>query len=355
MRIAIITGGAGGGHNAAARSLAESAPQGTEVKIFKLEDCLPTANRRLFISSYDWLSTFGKGFLWRFVYTAGNTSIGMWAYRIALTEFSSTSRKCVSQTVAAFKPDVIISTIFLSPSFLSKQFSKIPKYTIITDFGFHRVWYHPNVTGYFVSNTAVAAALKKIDPQVKTFVTGIPVPLALYKHHENDASSQVTKDEKPKILLLAGGTGLMRADHYVEALLSQAAKWSITVVCGDNEILVKKVHEVANTQANSIEIIGWTDKLSEYIKKSDVIISKPGGLTSSECLAAGKPMILVSPIPGQEEANANFLVAENRAVLVEKPDDLPGAVISMLLTMDKKNRTIFPARPAVQNIWETIL
>ncbi len=352
MRVAIITGGAGGGHNAAARSLAESAPPGIEVKIFKLEDCLPTANRRIFISSYDWLSTFGKGFLWRFVYAVGNTRLGMWAYTIALTEFSSTSRRCVSQTISTFKPEAIISTIFLSPSFLNKEFSQIPKYTIITDFGFHRVWYHPSILKYFVGNEQVAHDLKKINPTAKALITGIPVSLNLY---QNNNSTTITSNAKPNILLLAGGTGLMRIDHYVSALLSQADKWSITVVCGDNENLVKKVRAAAGQQAGSIEIIGWTDKLNEYIKKSDIIISKPGGLTSSECMAAGKPIILVSPIPGQEEANAKFLIHENRAILVEKPDDLPGAVITMLLTMDKKNRAIFPARPAVQSIWETII
>lgn len=353
MRIAIITGGAGGGHNAAARNLAESALPGTEVKIFKLEDCLPKTNRRLLITSYDFFSTFGKGFLWRFIYWTGNTKLGMLAYKLALTEFSEDARRSVSQAIAEFKPDKIISTIFLSSPFLNKELDHIPKYMVVTDFGLHHVWYHPNVFEYFVANQEVANTLKKINPHVRVTITGIPVPMALYTKTE-DITNQASNNQKPKVLLLAGGTGLMRADHYVAALLPHADTWSITVVCGKNDDLVKKVLVAAGPMTNKITIIGWTDALSEYIKNSDIIITKPGGLTTSECLAAGKFMILVSPIPGQEEANAEFLINKNRAVLVQKPADLPGTVISILLTLDKKNRTIYPVRPAVQSIWEAL-
>ncbi len=351
MRVAIITGSAGGGHNTAARNLLESAPSGTEVKIFQLEDYLTKTNRRLFISSYDYISTFAKGFLWRFVYRASNTRPGMWAYKITLTEFLATSRRSVSHAISEFKPEAIISTIFYGPFFLNKEFSQTPKYTIITDFGFHRVWYHPSVFHYFTGNEQIVTDIEKINTAVKVSITGIPVSDSLYQ--KNQTKSLIYND-KPKILLLAGGTGLMRIDNYLSTLLSSTDQWSITVICGDNPSLVKKVKTAAGKQASKIEIIGWTDKLTEYLKRSDIVVTKPGGLSSSECLAAGKFMILVSPIPGQEEANAKFLINKNCAVLVEKPADLPGAITEVLQTITKKNQTVFPVRSATESIWEII-
>lgn len=353
MRIAIITGGAGGGHNAAARNLAESAPPGTEVKIFKLEDCLPKTDRQLLIDSYSFFSTFGKGFLWRFIYWTGNTKLGMLVYKLALTEFSDDARQAVSQIIAEFKPDKIISTIFLSSPFLDASLENIPKYMVITDFDLHYAWHHPTISNYFVANQTVANKLKKLRPNANITITGIPVPLDLYKN-TNNSFNESTTDYRPKIVLLAGGTGLMRADHYIKTLLPHVNSWSITVICGKNDDLVKKVNTVVGSLINKITIIGWTDTLSDYIKSADIIITKPGGLTTSECLAAGKSMILVSPIPGQEEANAQYLIKENRAVLVNKPADLPSVIISTLLTMDKKNRTVFPVRPAVHSIWEAL-
>ena len=349
MKIAIITSSAGNGHNSAAHNLAKFAPPGVTIKIFKLENYLSRISRYLFITNYFWLGTFAGGRLWGLFYYLSNTSFGNWFHLFLHKKCILQSRQSVSAALRDFAPDQIISTIFLGPYFLEKDLAQLPHHSVITDFDLHRFWYHPTISTFFVGNQTVAKLLKKINPATKVIVSGIPVDPVFY-----DQKPNFKKTNKPKLLLLAGGSGLVNLEKYFKVLLPKLSEWDTTIICGKNLKLATRLEQLARAQPFAVEILAWTDQLSEYLKSADIVITKPGGLTVSECLASGKPMILIDPIPGQEKANADFLISENRAQLILSAPDLVPAISHTLNHLDKKNRTIFPVRPAVYTIWESI-
>lgn len=350
MKIAIITSGAGGGHNSAARNLANSAPKGTEVKIFQLDDYLPKPSRFIFITSYFGMSTIAGGILWGLFYNLSNTAFGARIHYYFHKFFLSHSRTLVSTALREFNPDQIISTIFLGPYFLTPDLAKLPHHLVITDFSLHRFWYHPDITTYFVANTQLANDLKKINSTAKIIESGIPVDPLLYNQ-----TTRSKKSNQPQILLLAGGTGLAHIDEYVAVFLTEPNSWSITVICGQNKALMYRLQKMVNQSSKKISLLGWTDSLSAYLLDADVVITKPGGLSTSECLAAKKPMILINPIPGQERANADFLITNTFATLVTSPKKLFKVITDTIASGNAKNRTSSPVRPAVHTIWENII
>lgn len=350
MRVAILASEAGQGHTAAAQNLKQTAPPHLEVKIFQLGDYLKPIHKRIFISNYFWLSTFANGLFWRLSYHLSNSKFGYQFHLLSHNFLFSKSKQALSAAIRAYQPDIIISTIFLGPYFLESDLTKLPHYSVITDYGLHCAWYHPTITTYFVGNTQVAQALKKIDSTTQSVVTGIPVSPSLYL-----APKLAGQSASPHLLLILNGPHSKKAVDYAQALLYSKHQWSATIICGKNDSLKQKLDQINQTNNNLVRIIGWTDTIGEYIQAAAIVITKPGGLTTSECLALGKPMILINPIPGQEEANTNFLLSENRAILVKKPSDLVVSLEKSLQDLNKKNRTIFPIRPATQRIWESIL
>jgi processive 1,2-diacylglycerol beta-glucosyltransferase len=118
---------------------------------------------------------------------------------------------------------------------------------------------------------------------------------------------------RPTLLVSAGALGVGPAAEVVRRLRSMEQSFQAIVVCGNNRSLLQKVKRLARRQPQ-YQVIGFTDRMAELMKVSDLLIGKPGGLTTSEALACGLPMVIISPIPGQEERNSDFLLEAGVAV-----------------------------------------
>jgi processive 1,2-diacylglycerol beta-glucosyltransferase len=124
------------------------------------------------------------------------------------------------------------------------------------------------------------------------------------------------------VLLLSGGHGLVKIDHILEAVADSDIPMTIVSIAGNNERLRKKLAKISLPPHITSRVVGWTDAIDEYMRLSDVVITKPGGVTTSECIALQKPMIIIRPIPGQEECNSDYILESGYGVLARTIADI---------------------------------
>lgn len=196
------------------------------------------------------------------------------------------------------------------------QVSK-PQYVVVTDLIAHSTWLNYGVDGYFLPNDLSANILKQrgVNPSL-LHVTGIPVKLEISKpkskpemrarHHLPQDLSVVT--------LFGGGLNSRRVYAIVSSLLETLSSAMIVVVAGRNEDLLDSLTDLTDSPHVRLRKLGTIDYVDDLIVASDLIITKAGGLITSEILARGTPTIIVDPIPGQEEQNADVIAAAGAGV-----------------------------------------
>ena len=220
------------------------------------------------------------------------------------------------------QPDVVVSTHFL-PADISTYLRRKKKYScpqavVLTDFDAHALWLNRDVDLYCAACEEERAYLIALGmPPDKVVTTGIPIHPVFAR--EKDTAAMRRKHglpaDKPVILVSAGGFGITNIEHIVEALTRIASPVTIVALCGSNtgaaEVITKTFS--ARSSVHTVLAVGHTTEMDEYMSAADLMIGKPGGLTSSEVLAKHLPMIIVNPIPGQEERNADYLLEHGTA------------------------------------------
>lgn len=238
------------------------------------------------------------------------------------------------------KPDLAICTHFLPSEIISwlKAKGKVsfPQAIVVTDFDAHAMWLCHNYEQYFVALDETKVHLSKIGiPAEKIVVTGIPIDPIFSETKDKTAMREKFGLEKDKLTILvsAGGFGVGNIEHLLQALSDLQTPSQIVAVCGRNEELKTKLEKLAKEKLNNERVtfkpIGFTREMDEYMSASDLIVGKPGGLTTSEALAKGLIFCIVNPIPGQEERNSDHLLEKgcaircnNLPVLAYKIDEL---------------------------------
>lgn len=208
---------------------------------------------------------------------------------------------------------------------------RVPLIGVITDFAVHTYWLHQEVDLYLVGHDDVKQEMIRRGISANRIrVTGIPIrpkfgetidPLAARrKMHLNL--------HKTTVLVMGGGHGLGPIDELVDALRTVPLALQVIVVCGRNRRVLKKV-EKATSADPDFRVYGYVKDTSQLMSAADILITKPGGLTCAEALAKQLPLILTSPIPGQEERNVRFLTRYQVARLAQTPEDILHAVVDL--------------------------
>ena len=215
------------------------------------------------------------------------------------------------------RPDIVLSvypTAGIVASMLAKELG-FKTATIITDFGAHSQWISPLTDLYFVptDNLKEFLVAKGIKPS-RIKATGIPIRSAF--------SGAITPVKKHPftVLLMSGEYGLGK----IRKLCAQLIKLPIQLimVCGNNKRLYRKVCELKKkSRARNLTIYGFTDQVRELMASSDLLIGKAGGITVSEAMAMGLPIIIYRPIPGQEIFNLDYLVNQGAALYARNRSD----------------------------------
>lgn len=229
------------------------------------------------------------------------------------------------------KPDLAVCTHFLPSEIISwlKAKGKVdfPQAIVVTDFDAHAMWLCHHYEQYFVALDETKVHLSKIGiPTEKITVSGIPIDPVFAESKDKFVMREkygLTQD-KLTIMVSAGGFGVGNIEHLLQALSELETPSQILAICGRNEDLKKKLEKLAVEKLNNERVtfkpIGFTREMDEYMSASDLIVGKPGGLTTSEALAKGLIFCVVNPIPGQEERNSDHLLEKGCAI---KCNNLP--------------------------------
>jgi processive 1,2-diacylglycerol beta-glucosyltransferase len=321
-RVLLLSVSAGAGHVRAAEALRVAAVDSFDAEALHLDvmDYVSTAFRALYTDFYIKLVEHHPT-MWAMLYRIMDRtppSAPLSRVRRAIERLNTLNlRKAISK----FAPDAVICTHFLPAELMMRERSRgrvtSPVYVQITDFDLHGMWIVPDMAGYFAANEEVAfrARARGIDA-ARIRVTGIPImPAFAAPPSRTQAAAEKGLDPKrTTILLMGGGAGLGGLDDVAARLLALDADFQLIALAGRNKEMLGRLEALARDRPQRLLAQGFTNQVERLMAASDLVITKPGGLTTSECLALGLPMIVHAPIPGQEERNCDYLLEQGAAL-----------------------------------------
>lgn len=371
-KIMIFYGSYGGGHLSAARSIREYIETNyTDIEI-QMVDCMEYINKVINKVTTTAYSEFAKKAPWAWGYLYKKAEKGV------IAKISTDSNKLMAhklnKLLQEFDPDYVISTHPFSSqmcAYLKKKNKAIFKLaTIMTDYAPHDQWllYPEEVDFFFVAHNGMRDELiNKGISKSKVYTTGIPLSNRFLQHYNKSETLEELglQQNKKTILFFAGGEYGLGKNKTFEILKTFAESFpdlQIVAIAGRNKEMKEKFEElVENTSRHdSIKILDFTNKVPELMSISDLVVTKPGGLTTTESLASGLPIVVINPIPGQEEENAEFLEKNGVAIWLKKEDNVKETLETLfnnsdrMLEMKIKSR-LLAKKNSTQDICKIIL
>jgi processive 1,2-diacylglycerol beta-glucosyltransferase len=210
---------------------------------------------------------------------------------------------------------VCVSTHFLPCQLAAGRTGLPPFGLVVTDFGLHRYWAQPGVGSYYVATETLAGELRRRVHHARVEATGIPIdPVFASPPSQAEARAALgLAQDRPVALVMGGGLGIGVEEGVMSALAATEPGVQLLAVCGRNEDARCRLASVP-ARDGRLRVYGHVCGMEQYLAAADVVVGKPGGLTVSETLAVGKPLLLSRPIPGAEEENTRAVVAEGAAL-----------------------------------------
>jgi len=320
-RLLMLSVSAGGGHVRAAEALRVAA-QSFDVEALHLDvmDHVPGAFRTLYTDAYIKLVEHSPA-TWAMLYRIMDTTRPNAPLSRLRRAMERLNTRALQKAITTFAPDAVICTHFLPAELLMRERKRerlaAPVHVVVTDFDLHGMWVVPDMAAYFVASDEVAfrTAARGIDAS-HIHTTGIPImPVFAEVHDRARCAAEFGLDPHARtILLMGGGAGLGGLDEVATRLLAIDADFQLIALAGRNASMLERLQAIAKAHPGRLIAQGFTDRVERLMSASDLVITKPGGLTTSECLALGRPMIVHAPIPGQEERNCDFLLEHGAAL-----------------------------------------
>jgi processive 1,2-diacylglycerol beta-glucosyltransferase len=322
-KILMLSVSAGSGHTRAAEALrvrAAAPPfEATAEHLDVLQLATPLL-RTLYARLYMFLIRRAPS-LWRWIYRSTNTATPSGVLHTVRRWAERSNCKALAAAIASSAPDVIICTHFLPAEMLSQLIGagrlECPVWVQVTDFDLHRMWVHPHMAGYFAPNGEVAFRMARHGiASAAIHVTGIPI-MPVFSAPLSGAACAFALGLNPQVttvLLMGGGEGLGCVHTVAEHLLRMPEPFQLIALAGKDGAMLAALRALAARHPARMVARGYTDSIERLMACADLVVTKPGGLTSAEALAMGLPMIVIAPIPGQEECNANFLIEQGAAL-----------------------------------------
>jgi processive 1,2-diacylglycerol beta-glucosyltransferase len=319
-RVLILAAGVGSGHNVAASVLESSFRAAPGVDAVQKLDILESTNE-IYRSLYDdgyfalveavpWLVGWG--------YDASDPPFKL-AHRISLWDRINTTT--AARAIKAFRPHIVVCTHFLPTRLVSLMLTRgvleAKLAVVTTDYDFQGLWLSSPFNHFFVARDETKAYMAAIGvPADRITVSGIPVRPGLGDAVDREAVLRRygLRPDRPILLISAGAAGGEYTQTIVQQTLRMGSDFQAVVVCGRNEQLKGQIEGLVAFRRDRYRVLGYTNDMHDLMRSATLFVGKPGGLSSSECMAAGLPMVLIHPIPGQEVRNSDFLLEEGAAV-----------------------------------------
>ena len=334
MKTLIFYASYGGGHINAAKSINEYLKNNYKNIDVELIDCMKYVNKTIEKMTTKAYNGMAKKVPWAWGRIYSDSQKG------PLAHITSRSNKILAikllKLLREKNPDLIISTHPFGSQMCSylKRKKKISAKiaTIMTDFAPHDQWLVGSdfTDYYFVAHDKMKKYLiKKGISKQKVFATGIPLSSRFLQPHDKEKILKELnlKPEKKTILFFGGGEfglGKTRTVEIFESFVSYCTDMQIIAIAGKNEKMKTAFEKIVSkyNRKDSVIVFEYTSQVPEFMSVSDLVVTKPGGLTTTESLASNLPMIVINPIPGQEEENANFLEKHGIAIWIKKDDNV---------------------------------
>jgi processive 1,2-diacylglycerol beta-glucosyltransferase len=247
--------------------------------------------------------------------------------------------------------DLIINTHFLPAEIIASLRNqdrlKVKQVTATTDFETHRLWVNQPCDHYFTATEEGARYLAHWGvPAESITTTGIPIH-PLFRTRKDRAACLAKHGlggDRPVILQMAGGFGVGPIEKLYRAILDVEAPLEVLVVSGRNEAVKAQLEAVPVPSHHHAKILGFSRDIDELMTCADLVMSKPGGLTTSETLARGAGMVIVNPTPGQEYRNSDYLLENGAAIKVNNIATLAYKVTILLREPGKLDQLKASAR-----------
>jgi processive 1,2-diacylglycerol beta-glucosyltransferase len=326
QRVLILTAGFGEGHNAAARNLRDA--------LAAADPSVKVEVRDIFAEAYGWANRLAvKAYLhvinrmpgvWNLVFqwmdrsSATADRIGVFGRAVKLTR----------RILEEFQPDVVVSTYpgcnHLLDHIHGKKERRFRQVVIVTDsLTINRLWHTGYTDWYLVANEATAEVMRRQGVSADRIrVAGFPVPAFFADWPEPKAAPGA--DGRWRVLFMVN-SGKHIATEVVGELL-EIPNIDLAITVGRDDVLEQRIRAVVSGSNQSAEIYGWTKELPRLIAQAHVVVSKAGGATVQECLAAASPMIVSQVVPGQEEGNARLIAEGGAGAIAVTPDAIATAV-----------------------------
>ena len=318
QRVLILSASVGTGHTVAASALEDAFRRQSDAQVVT-QDVLELTNEAYNKLSADAYLMAAKHMPWL---------LG-WVYDLNDVPNEQPLRKLwdmlntqpVVRFIKEYRPHVCVCTHFIPAGIIAQLIAMDQLDTslsvVTTDYDFQSMWLSQTFNRYFVARDESKARL--IDLGVvadRITVSGIPVRPQFAEPVDRDAvlANYDLRADLPLIVVSAGAVGAGPAQAIVAQIMKLQHAVQCVVICGTNHRLRQAVEALTVSQAARFRVLGFTTDMVNLVRVATLFVGKPGGLTASECMAAGTPMLIVTPIPGQEERNADYLLEEGAAV-----------------------------------------
>jgi processive 1,2-diacylglycerol beta-glucosyltransferase len=311
-RVLILSAGVGSGHNSAAAAVELACAARDDIAEVQVLDVLQ-------VSTSLYRDVLGKGY---FVLVEDLPWLVEWGYDISDSPFrrrgpidpwTRANAIPIISAIKRFRPTAIVCTHFLPAQLMSSLLLRgvvdARTAVVTTDYDFQGLWLTGAFHSLFVAREEGRVGLRALGlPADRVFASGIPIADRGESPPARDASTP------PNLLISAGASGGDYAVAVVRQTLHMRSPFTATIVCGRNDALRKRIEELVAPAGDRYRVLGFTTEMPELQRRADLFVGKPGGLSASECMAAGLPMVLVNSIPGQEVRNGDYLMEQGAAV-----------------------------------------
>ena len=343
MKVLILYLSAGTGHLKASHALKEAffrvLGTDSDVEVADLLEYAPSILQSVYAKGYDYTSRYAPELLdvlyQRFLEPEKENDDTNRKLRLLWDKISTPG---FLKRIKNFAPDVIVAThpdpLILLSDLRKRKKIRAKVVGILTDYEVHSGWVHPYIDRYYVATEEMASVLKRLKiPSRKVRATGIPIGLDFANPRTRSEAiiSLGLHPQKKTIFVLHGLTGRTKTASVVKELVRiKRPDLQLVVGIGKGEQVKDEVEAILKRSHMPYKLYGFIDDMVNKLAATDLIITKPGGLIVSECLAMHIPLLLINPTPGQEEANAIFLLERGVAMYLRNVTSLAYKLSLML-------------------------
>jgi processive 1,2-diacylglycerol beta-glucosyltransferase len=340
-RVCILTLGVGSGHVRASETVQRALYDGRDPIEVKVIDALDFAQRWfhwIYVEPYWWMLR-NAPWLWRRLFETRQRKMHRstapdWVFRRGC--------RAVMKQIKDFAPHLVIVTEIGAAEMAAmgrrEGWFNAPVLAVQTDYQTEPPWVQKEIDVYCAASEEARGQLIGwgVLPN-RVLLCGIPVdPAFSLPFDKEELKPALGLDPKrPVVLVMGGGMGPVPLDQVVASLEHCNAPMQVMALTGHDRLLRNRLESLRGRLAVDLHLFGWTDNVPELMAVSDVLVTKPGGLTTSEALSAGLPMILTHPIPGPEERHVRYLCQNGVALHAESLPDIPRLVSRLLSTPDE--------------------